>query len=96
MFKSLADMKRRLVPGSTVTSLWRYDEKYGSHLIGVEREVVRTNTVDMIIRSPKKDGTMVDSHLAWPKANGIRFTDDGFAILENGAPTMTFAVRLPA
>lgn len=78
MFKSVADMKRQLVPG-TVIRMVRHDWYPSGPLIGQDREIVSTNSVGIKIKTTR-NGETVESGMDWPRLNEVKFTENGWAI----------------
>lgn len=73
----LADLKRKLVPGTELTLI--------NSLLGPcckHRTVAKVNTVDVMFTG---DGVTPGkfSHLRWPKAGSLHETAKGFAIYED-------------
>jgi len=68
--KTLADLKRDLVIGSTMTLISRYGQTEGEN-IGVQRFVVKKNTVGLYLNPDKeaKKGVFLD----WPKASLLEY-----------------------
>lgn len=78
MFKSVADMKRQLTPG-TVIKMVRHDWYPSGPLIGQEREIVSTNSVGIKIKT-ERDGETVESGMDWPRGKYITFTENGWTV----------------
>ncbi|MPS48519.1 hypothetical protein [Methylobacillus sp.] len=74
--KTLADLKRKLVPGQKVMMV-RHDWYPGNKLMNAERTVVSVNNVGVSISVPNEDHS---SGMDWPKSRNLHFTDDGFEV----------------
>lgn len=70
----LAEFKRTLKPGDHLTMLSHSWMPQGP-LIGKRRRVSGHNTVGILVET-EKDGKLVSSHLAWPKAAGFSLEED--------------------
>jgi hypothetical protein len=96
MFKTVAEMKRSLTPGTVITMTYhRFPEPItgGPGLVGIARKVARTNTVDLLIETVRPGGKVVESHMRWPKRDEVLFTPRGWAILdEDGDPFMVYEI----
>ncbi|ASZ75048.1 hypothetical protein FDI69_gp137 [Rhodococcus phage Trina] len=78
MFKSVADMKRQLVPG-TVIRMVRHDWYPSGPLIGEDREIVSANSVGIKIKT-ERNGETVESGMDWPRPKYISFTENGWKV----------------
>lgn len=73
---TVAELKRRLVPGTKLTLVHT--------LLGPtrkERHVFETRSRDCVMYVPEKDA---NSYLQWPKASQLEATPRGFRIREDG------------
>lgn len=73
----LAEFKRTLKAGDYVTML-SHSTMPVSHIIGQRRKVLEVRSVDILIETTKKNGSICASHLAWPKAAEFEITAEGF------------------
>lgn len=91
-FKSFADFKRRVTHMTMVKTGWYKDghliETFRNPLLGVKRPVAKINSVDIMLTTPKPDGSTVLSHLQLGKASHWIFDgdtvthDDGHSLLQ--------------
>jgi hypothetical protein len=92
---TVADLKRTLQPGTRAKMVFHASAQLSANcaaLVGQVREVTKANTVGCYFRTTKADGKEVNSFLDWPKASNIKFTDNGFEILNNGQTFMAYEV----
>lgn len=94
MFGSVAEMKRALIPGTKIKMTYhRHDRPNLPSLVGQVRTVTRANTVDLMIETERPNGQTVESHMQWPKRDGVRFEDRGWSILDHdGEPLMSYEI----
>lgn len=99
---TLAEVKRRLQPGTKVTLFWhRHPEWWSDPTLrnalesgaGITGPVnkVQTNAITML---REKAGKPFDSWLHWPKAKDFAGAGNEFTILENGEPFMKYRIEL--
>ena len=91
---TLADLKRRLTPGTTVECFWHRgglgmpDNEVPPRMRG-PRKVVRNRSVDVTFELA--DGT--ESHLEWPKASELAYDGAEFTVLgDDGRPHMRYRI----
>jgi len=84
--KTLADLKRDLVIGSSLILLSRYGKTEGKN-IGVERFVVKKNTAGVYLGTNKtaKTGAFLD----WPKASLLEYADGIIKMYVSGLRPLT-------
>ena len=84
--KTLADLKRDLSVGASLTLISRYGKKEGKN-IGVKRYVVKKNTVGVCLNTDKdaKRG----SYLYWPKASLLEYDGETVKIFQSGLRPLT-------
>ena len=75
--KNLADLKRALVPGSTITMV-RHDWYPNGWLLNKPRKVLAAKRVGITIETVGRDGTVDESHMRWQIASEYTFIDDVF------------------
>lgn len=84
--KTLADLKRDLTIGSSLTLVSRYGQTEGKN-IGVERFVVKKNTVGLYLNIDKT--ATKGSFLDWPKASLLEYTNGTITIYASGFRPLT-------
>jgi hypothetical protein len=77
MITSLAELKRALQPGASVT-MTACNRHPDSDLVGVTRTVVRADAENVGFETVHADGSRAISYLHWPKDDEVGFTDAGF------------------
>ena len=75
--KNLADLKRALVPGSTITMV-RHDWYPNGYLLNKPRKVLAAKSVGITIETVGRDGTVDESHMRWQNASEYTFVDDDY------------------
>jgi hypothetical protein len=83
---SLADLKRRLAVGTTVTMIEHSWYPTGP-LIGVPRKVVEVHPTYVVFANPE---TGQSSRLDFPLSSHLEVTDDGFNIQGDGNLRMAY------
>jgi hypothetical protein len=95
-FKSFADFKRRVKRMTLVKQGWYKDgvlkEVDSNWLIGIDREVEKINSVDIMLKTQKPDGEWVTSHLQIGKASDWAFDGD-VATKDDGHGVMQYRVE---
>jgi len=84
--KSLADLKRDLVIGSSLTLVSRYGKTEGKN-IGIKRFVVKKNTVGLCLNADKN--ATKGAFLDWPKASLLKYDGDTITIHISGFRLLT-------
>lgn len=84
--KTLADLKRQLVIGSSLTLTSRYGQTEGKN-IGVKRFIVKKNTTGVYLNEDK--AAVKGAFLDWPKASLLSFDNGTITIHISGKRPLT-------
>lgn len=87
--KTLADVKRRLQIGVTVTLIWA-KEGMGHKNLGIARRVQKVQSNAVVFESPTSPA---GCWLTWRKAKDVIANGDKFSIYENGEEILRYEVQ---
>lgn len=93
---TLADLKRRLIPGTFVECVWHRGglgmpaNEIPPKMRGV-RKVLRNRSVDVTFELNDESGK--ESHLDWPRASCLQYEGDEFTVLsDEGTPVIRYRI----
>lgn len=85
---SVAHMRRTLTPGTRI----HIENHFRPAATRDTVVLAKTNTVDLVTEGRGRDGSIVASHLAWPKAHELSGSGNTFELAKNGAPFLTITL----